>query len=164
MKRVILHWSAGKYIPNSCDLNHYHYLVDGDGLLYNGEFHPNDNRDCTDGKYAKHTGGGNTDSIGVAMCAMYGYKNPKQVGDYPITAVQFERTMKLCAELLAQYKLPISPTTLMTHYEFGQQHPQTTSYGKIDITYLPPFPNIHQNDIGAFIRSKVKWYLGHLEN
>ncbi len=34
------------------------------------------------GKYAAHTGGGNTGSIGVSMCAMSGFKSPSYVGDF----------------------------------------------------------------------------------
>lgn len=46
----------------------------------------------------------------------------------------------------------------MTHYEFGQNNPKTTSFGKIDIVYLPPYPWIAKKDIGSFIRSKIRWY------
>ena len=46
----------------------------------------------------------------------------------------------------------------MTHYEFGQQNKKTSSYGKIDITYLPPYPDIKPQDCGTFIRTKVNWY------
>ena len=46
----------------------------------------------------------------------------------------------------------------MTHYEFGQSHKNTTSFGKIDIIYLPPYSHIQKNDVGNFIRSKAKWY------
>ena len=46
----------------------------------------------------------------------------------------------------------------MTHYEFGLKNPKTTSAGKIDIVYLPPYPQIKKQDIGNFIRNKVEWY------
>ena len=156
MKRLILHWTAGKYSPNACDLEHYHYLVDGCGEIFKGKYKPEDNIDCTDENYARHTGGGNTNSIGVAICGMLGFKNERNVGNYPITLVQFERTMKLCAEILNKYGL--SPNSLLTHYEFGQAHPTTTSYGKIDIIHIPPYPAVTRHEVGNFIRSKVKWY------
>ena len=162
MKRIILHWTAGKYKPNRCDLEHYHFLVDGKGEVHKGKYSVLANKNCNDGEYAKHTGGGNTDSIGVAMCAMLGYKNNSNVGKYPITALQFERTMKLCAELLLEYGIELSFQTLMTHFEFGFQHPKTTSFGKIDITYIPPYPYVKGNEVGEFIRSKVRWYLENL--
>lgn len=67
MKRIILHWTAGSYQPNHTDFEHYHYLVNGQGLVIEGKYKPEDNLDCTDGKYAQHTGGGNTGSIGVSI-------------------------------------------------------------------------------------------------
>ena len=46
----------------------------------------------------------------------------------------------------------------MTHYEFGLKNPKTTSAGKIDIIYLPPYPWVSKDEVGSFIRSKIKWY------
>lgn len=158
VKRIILHWSAGRYFPTIFEKNYYHYLIDVEGKIYNGKFTPEDNNNCTDGKYAAHTGGGNTGSIGVCMCGMYGYKSPEKCGDFPISAIQFEACMKFTAELCKKYNLPVSPDTVLTHYEFGQANPKSTSAGKIDITYIPPYPWVCKNDAGSFIRSKVRWY------
>lgn len=158
MKRIIIHWTAGGYYPSSYEKNFYHFLVDKDGKIYTGNFKPENNLNCQKGNYAMHTGGGNTGSIGVSMCAMAGFKNRNNPGNYPITAKQFEATMKLCASLCIKYKLDITPETVMTHYEFGIKHPSTTSAGKIDVIYIPPYSWVSQNETGSFIRSKVKWY------
>lgn len=159
MKRIIIHWTAGNYFPSEFDKKFYHYLVDKNGEIYNGQFKPEDNLKCTkSGTYAMHTGGGNTGSIGVAMCAMYGFKNSGSVGNYPICKKQFEATMSFCADLCHKYNIPITPKTVMTHYEFGINNPNTTSAGKIDIIYIPPYSWVCKNDAGSFIRSKVKWY------
>ena len=162
MKRIIIHWTAGKNQPNTVEYEHYHYLVNGDGLIVKGKHTVQDNKNCTDGNYAAHTGGGNTGSIGVAMCGMLGFKNSKDIGKYPLTAIQCEATYKLIAELCKLYSIPITPETVLTHYEFGQTHPKTSSYGKIDITYLPYVPNLAKNEVGDFIRNKVKWYYQHI--
>ena len=162
MKRIIIHWTAGVGSPNSTDRKHYHYLIDTKGNIYKGEFSPEDNLNCSDGRYAMHTGGGNTGSIGVALCGMYGFKNSKSVGDYPLTRVQCERMFKLVSELAKKYRIPVCADNIMTHYEFGRKNPRTTSAGKIDIIYLPPFPEIKKDEIGEFIRGKIKWYLGKL--
>jgi len=158
MKRIILHWTAGGYYPNTHDLECYHFLVDKDGKIHNGKYKPEDNENVNDGKYAAHTGGGNTGSIGVSMCAMAGFKNKNAVGNYPITAKQFEAAMELCAKLAQKYNIKITPETVMTHYEFGLKNPRTTSAGKIDVIYIPPYSWVSQQDAGAFIRSKIKWY------
>lgn len=150
--------TAGTYQPNSVDYEHYHYLINGDGLLVEGKYKPEDNINCYDGKYAAHTGGGNTGSIGVALCGMFGFVNRETPGDYPLTKVQCERAFKLIAELSKQYNIPVTKQTVMTHYEFGLNNPKTTSAGKIDIIYLPPYPEIEKDKIGDFIRAKVRYY------
>ena len=66
--------------------------------------------------------------------------------------------MKFCSDLCEQYSLDINPGTVLTHYEFGQNNPKTSSFGKIDIVYLPPYPWVARKDVGSFIRSKVRWY------
>ncbi|MBQ8168737.1 N-acetylmuramoyl-L-alanine amidase [bacterium] len=158
MKRIIIHWTAGGYYPTEYDKSFYHYLIDKDGKIHNGKFLPENNTKCVKGNYAMHTGGGNTGSIGVSMCAMAGFKNPQNIGKYPITPKQFEATMSFCAQLCKKYDIEITPETVLTHYEFGLAHPQTSSAGKIDIIYLPPYSWVAQKDIGSFIRSKIKWY------
>lgn len=163
MKKIILHWTAGNYSPNAHDLECYHFLIDGNGEIHNGKFTPEDNTTCKKGKYAAHTGGGNTGAIGVGLCAMFGYLSPVKKGNYPITAKQFEVAMKLCAELSIKYNIKITPQTVMTHYEFGLKNPNTTSAGKIDITYIPPYPWINKNEAGSFIRSKIKWYKNQIQ-
>lgn len=159
MKRIIIHWTAGIYYPTNYEKEHYHFLVDKDGKIHNGKFSPNDNKNCTDGKYAQHTGGGNTGSIGIAICGMAGFKNKSSIGNYPILKKQFESCMEFCAKLVKTYGLQINDQSIMTHYEFGKKNPKTTSAGKIDIIYLPPYNWVEKDEIGQFIRAKIKWYL-----
>lgn len=158
VKRIVLHWSAGRYYPGEFEKSFYHYLIDADGKVYCGKYKPEDNDNCQDGKYAAHTGGGNTGSIGVCLCGMSGFKSSSNPGNFPITKIQFESCMKFCAGLCKKYGIEINPNTLFTHYEFGQKNPKTTSYGKIDIIWIPPYPWVGQKDAGNFIRSKVRWY------
>ena len=163
MKRIIIHWTAGAYYPCDHDKKCYHFLVDKDGNIHEGVFKPENNLRCVNGYYAAHTGGGNTGSIGVALCAMAGFKNSKNCGDYPITKKQFEVAMELCAKLSIKYDIPVNPNTIMTHYEFGLKHPSTSSAGKIDIIYIPPYPWVDKSETGKFIRSKIKWYKEKLQ-
>ena len=170
--KIILHWTAGGYYPNATDLQHYHFLIDKDGNIHNGLFKPEDNLNCSDGIYAAHCGGGNTGAIGIALCGMAGYKNSKQPGKYFITRKQCETMFKLVAQLLKRYSL--DTTSIKTHSLFGRENPKTTSFGKIDITALPPcydvdvtkaVINARGNKIKGyndFIVSKVKWYLSKM--
>ena len=162
MKKIIIHWTGGNYVPNEKELESYHFIVDNFGKIHAGKYTPLDNKNCYDGKYAKHTGGGNTNSIGIAIAGMFGYKNKDFVGNFPITRLQFEACMKKVAELTKTYGIVISRQTVLTHYEFGLLHPKTSSAGKPDIEFLPPFPKLKSSEIGNFIRQKVKWYRGKI--
>lgn len=157
MKRIVLHWTSGVYYPNEHEKECYHFLIDKDGVIHEGKYKPEDNEICTDGRYAAHTGGGNTGSVGVAFCGMMGCENPQNVGDYPLTQKQVEAGFKLCATLIKKYNLQLS--NVITHYEFGKLHPESASAGKIDITYLPSYPDVKAEEMGGFIRSKIRWYL-----
>lgn len=158
MNRIIIHWTAGTYYPTEYEKKFYHFLIDKKGNIHKGVHKPSDNLNCADGNYAAHTGGGNTASIGVAMCAMHDFQNKNHLGNYPITKIQFESCMNLCAKLSDEYNIQVSPSNVMTHYEFGQNNPKTSSFGKIDIVYLPPYPWVGKDDIGSFIRTKIRWY------
>lgn len=162
MKRIIIHWTAGTYNPSDYEKQHYHFLVDGKGVVHRGFYKPEDNEICKIGKYAAHTGGGNTGSIGVAICAMAGFKNQNCIGNFPILKKQFESCMELCAKLAIQYNIEINKKNIMTHFEFGKSYPKSTSAGKIDIIYLPPYPWVSQEEIGSFLRTKIKWYKANL--
>lgn len=159
MKRIIIHWTAGAYKPNVTDLEHYHYLIDDEGTVHNGKYKVEDNENCKNGNYAAHTGGGNTGSIGISMCGMAGFSSRQNIGKYPLTKVQCERCFKLIAELSKKYNITINPQNVMTHYEFGLKHRNTSSCGKIDIIYLPPYTDVEQSKVGDFIRNKARWYL-----
>ena len=150
MKKIIIHWTAGKYYPTQYEKQFYHFLIDKDGKIYKGIFTPEDNLDCADGKYAAHTGGGNTASIGVSMCSMSGFYSRVNPGKYLITKVQFESCMNLCAQLSVEYGIPVTKNSIM--------NPKTSSFGKIDIIYLPCYPHIAKDDVGNFIRTKIRWY------
>lgn len=162
MNKIIIHWTAGLLVPNSVDLKHYHFLIDKYGRINNGIFKPEDNENCYDGKYATHTGGGNTGAIGVAICGMCGFSSINKIGAYPINKIQCEAMFNLVAKLAYKYGIPINADHIMTHYEFGKKNPKTTSFGKIDIIYLPPYPEVKANKIGDFIRNKIKWYFQKL--
>lgn len=161
--KIIVHWTGGALKPNADDKLHYHYMIDDAGKVYTGKYSVRDNENCYDGRYAQHCGGGNTGAIGVAICGMYVPKGvPVQKTQYRVTKKQCERLFKLVAELSVKYGIPLDKAHVMTHYEFGLSHPKTSSAGKIDINYLPPYPTIRADAIGNFIRAKALWYKKHL--
>lgn len=162
MKRIIIHWTAGTNQPNNTDFEHYHFIINKDGFMIEGKYTPQDNECCYDGKYAKHTGYGNTNSIGIAVCGMMGFDEKKKQTKYPLTQIQCEKLFFETARLCKKYNIPITPETVLTHYEFNQKHNIHT--GKIDIIYLPPYPNVKKHEVGDYIRNKVAWYFKKLPN
>ena len=160
-KGIILHWTAGTGKPNADDMEHYHYLVGVYGDCYNGNFKPEDNLNCVDGKYAAQVGGGNTCRIGMAVCGMEGYLPSIGISSthFPLTPKQCERFFKRVAEVAIQYDIDPNNGNIMTHKRFGEEDPTTTSYGKIDISWLPPeIIGNFVGDLEDFILSKVRWY------
>lgn len=155
-KEVIIHWTAGGYKPNDIDKECYHFLVGPKGEIYKGKHSPEDNLDCTDNNYAPHCGGGNTGRIGIAMCGMAGYSPTMKVTAYPITLKQIEATCKLCADLMLKYKIP--KTKMRTHAEFGKDNPTTSSFGKIDVSFLPYNSLEGVKEVGDLLRNKINWY------
>lgn len=155
-KRIVLHWTAGTYKPNAIDKAHYHFLIDQYGVVHKGDYKPEDNLDCTDGRYAPHTGGGNTGAIGIALCGNYGFTLTAKQSLYPLTREQFEAMWKLSAELCLQYNL--KPEDVVTHAYFGLTHPETTSAGKIDIIHIP-YNNLYGIEkVNKLCQEKINWY------
>lgn len=159
LSKICLHWSAGASSPCEVDLKAYHFVVDALGKIHQGHFKPEDNINCTDKKYAKHCGGGNTNCIGLSALGMAGFNLKDKQTKYPLTKLQVEAFCKLAAELCIKYGIQVSSETVFTHHEFGQKHPRTTSYGKIDFTYLPFLPNLEKDKIPDFLRNKISWYI-----
>jgi len=148
-KNIVLHWTGGNYTPCAIDKIHYHYLIDGDGCVHRGKYEPADNLNCTDGKYAAHCGGGNTGRIGVAICCRRNINTPP-------TKRQVEAMCNLAAQLCRVYGL--KPSNCITHAEFGQANPKTSSYGKIDINSLPYANKEGVKEVGDYLRNKIGWY------
>ena len=148
-KNIVMHWTAGNYKPCSVDLQHYHYLIDGEGGVHRGKYEPSDNLNCTDDKYAAHCGGGNTGRIGVAICCRKDINTPP-------TKKQVEAMCNLSAQLCTVYGL--KPSDCITHAEFGRKNPKTSSAGKIDINYLPYINLRGVEEVGKYLRNKIGWY------
>lgn len=148
-RNIILHWTGGNYTPCPTDIVHYHFIIDGEGEIHNGKYLPRDNRNCTDGKYAAHCGGGNTGRIGIAICCRKDLNTPP-------TQKQVEAMCKLAAHLCCLYG--INPKKVITHAEFGQENPKTSSYGKIDINSIPYVNLEGTKECGDYLRGKVLWY------
>lgn len=163
LSKICLHWSAGASYPCDADTKAYHYMVDKDGKVYQGFFKPESNIICKPNQYAMHCGGGNTGCIGISALGMAEFDLKNKKTKYPLTKIQVENYCKLAAQLCIKYGIKVSPETVFTHYEFGQKHPKTTSYGKIDFTYLPFLPNLGKDEVGDYLRKEINEFITQIK-
>jgi N-acetyl-anhydromuramyl-L-alanine amidase AmpD len=137
MQRVIFHWTGGTHEVSNLDREHYHFIVDGRGGVHAGKHAVINNARPVHGRYAAHTLGCNTGSIGISMAAMLnGVESPYNPGKFPLTKVQFEAAAQLVARLCKQYKIEVTRKTVLSHAEV-QPTLGIRQRGKWDITRLP---------------------------
>ncbi len=162
-ERVIGHWSAGTYTPNSVDKSHYHILIDGDGKLVKGKPSIAANGPPRKAGYAAHTLNTNTGSIGVSIASMQGaIEAPFKAGKYPIKRVQWDAFVKTLAQLCHHYKIPVTKKTVLTHAEV-QGTLGIKQKNKWDIAILPFDPTFNTaGKVGAKLRYEVQEQLNIL--
>ena len=141
MERIIIHWSGGGHKANGTDRRAYHYIIEGDGNVVDGNHPPEANAHISNPKdgstYAAHTRGLNTGSIGVALAAMRGaQERPFSAGPSPITEAQLDALARLCAGLCTRYGIPVQRDTVLTHAEV-QPTLKVAQRQKWDVTWLP---------------------------
>lgn len=160
MKRVIAHWTAGSHNASATDREHYHFIWTGEGHAVRGEHEVTDNEDTADKDYAAHTKGTNTGSIGVSLACMAGaVENPFNPGIYPMTKVQWDHMCMGIAQLCAFYKIPVSPTTVLSHAEV-EKNLGIDQNGKWDYTRLAWAPELKGAKVcGDLMRGDVERYL-----
>lgn len=156
--RIVLHWTAtNKITPGP--LTRYHYLVDREdgNQITKGAFSICDNaRKIDDNSYAAHVYNANSHSIGISMIGMKDAVEGN-AGNYPITEDQFDQSCKLIARMIEKYNL--DPNCVLSHYELGVIKGDKNKE-KIDIKFLPWDSSVKTEDIGDYIRERVKSYLG----
>jgi N-acetyl-anhydromuramyl-L-alanine amidase AmpD len=157
MQRIVAHWSAGAHKASPLDKEHYHFIVEGDGKVVKGDHDVSDNVNTADDDYAAHTRGCNTGSIGVSLACMAGAnESPFRTGPYPLTFLQWEKAIKVIAELAEFYKIPVTNKTILTHAEV-QANLGIKQLGKWDISRLPFAPEVvGAKPVGDKMRDEVK--------
>ena len=137
LHRIVMHWTAGAYGDIALERRAYHVLIARDGRAVMGDYAPEANADCTDGRYAAHTRALNTGSIGLSIDAMAGaHERPFDHGPSPITEAQVAGLVREVADLCLTYSIPVSPYSVLTHAEV-QGRLGVAQKAKWDITWLP---------------------------
>jgi hypothetical protein len=160
LKRIIMHWTAGNHWPNRVDLAAYHFVVDGDGKVHEGDMPPEANL-TTKTPYAAHTRNLNTGSIGVSCAAMWDAReSPFDWGRAPLTEAQIESMCMKVAELAHKYGIPITAQTVLTHAEVEGTLGVKQRW-KWDYTVLPGMTKPQPaRQIGDMLRARIR---GHMK-
>jgi hypothetical protein len=159
MKRVIFHWTVGRYKANDFEKEHYHFLIEGDGNVVRGEHSIADNVSTADGKYAAHTLGCNTGSIGISACCMMNcQESPFQAGPCPMTETQFEVMAEVAAELCKFYDIPVTSRTVLGHGEV-QINLGIKQRGKWDAMVMPWNTRLNTSQVGESFRTLVRKHM-----
>lgn len=165
MKRIILHWTAGSHTPSANDKAHYHILIDGEGSPHRGKHAITANvPPLKKKKYAAHTAGTNSHSIGLSICCMSnGRERPYDPGPFPITRAQWQAMAQAAAELCLAYGIGVKRTTVLGHGEVQDllNRPQS---GKWDPMVMPWEPGLPFREVGDRIRDDVRRRLDALRN
>ena len=166
INRIVWHWSVTGYSVSADTKKHYHFIVDGDGIVHNGLYPVSANfagTDLSDG-YAAHTKNLNSGSIGNAIAAMYGAKeSPFTTGPFPMKENQIEALLQLTANQMKQYNVPLTRQNVLSHAEV-QPTLGVTQNGKWDYTWIPglSFPK-HPVEVGDILRERLAKIIGNYQ-
>jgi N-acetyl-anhydromuramyl-L-alanine amidase AmpD len=140
INRIVWHWAVTGYNITSHAKNAYHFLIDGEGVIHEGKFSVSDNasgKPLVTGKYAAHTRGLNTGSIGNSVLSMVGaIEVPFSTGPCPMKENQIEALLHLTAMQVKQYNIPVSGRNLLSHAEV-EPTLGIKQAGKWDYMWLP---------------------------
>jgi len=137
LSRIHWHWTAGTNSVSSLDKEHYHFIIDGDGIVHNGNLKPEANQSTSDGSYMAHTRGANTGAIGIGLAGMAGaVERPFNAGKYPLNQKQIAALVELSADLAETYGIPVTRKTMLMHSEV-QRTLGIKQRGKWDMNWLP---------------------------
>lgn len=122
MNRLIWHHTGGGYTPSAVDRLRYHFLIDGDGQVVPG-VHPIEanapGKPLRAGKYAAHTLGLNTGSIGGSIAAMHDaqWRDPFGSTRFPVRPVQVDALIAESARLCIRYGITPHQRFTLSHAE-----------------------------------------------
>jgi len=161
MSKLIVHWTAGSYAISATDREHYHIVVDGDGVLHRGDKSIKANVSTSDNDgYAAHTKNCNSGSIGISACCMAGaQESPFQGGGYPLKPIQWVMLSIVAADCCRVYGIDVGPQTVLQHGEV-EDNLGIAQDGKWDICKLPWKPEMGAEAVGNEFRKLVSLRLG----
>lgn len=165
MKRIALHWTGGTHRASAYEREHYHEIAQGDGSRVLGAKAPESNKAPLGPDYVRHTGGMNTNTIGLAICAMGGKEvreSPLHKGLYPPTQESIDALCVMAAEYCHTYDIEVTPETVFIHAEVKPRWGRGAY--KWDITVLPGHEKqLSARKAGDILRAQVSHELSKIK-
>jgi len=160
--RLTGHHTGGGYTPNATDKKAYPLLIDGDGMVHQGNLPITANivgRRLVRGRYYPHTWKLNSGNLGLAICCMAGARWGDPRGStkcYPLQR-QVDAFIAEAAKRCAEFGIEVTGRTVLSHAEvepvLGVKQRQ-----KWDFDY--PIRSVQQRDPVAIfdeIRQEILW-------
>lgn len=156
MKRIVWHWTGGGPTASAYELTRYHFLIEHDGTVVEGEKPPEANKAPLGPDYVRHAGGFNSDAIGISLCGMHeARESPFDWGPYPLKAAQVPALIELTADLCETYGIRPGPKTVLCHSEVRPRFGRGKY--KWDINILPGMDKpTEPKIIGDHLRGRVQ--------
>lgn len=123
VRGIVWHWTAGAHGIIELERNHYNWLFDRVGSVFDGNHSVQDqvNYDWRNGIGASHTKSMNTGWIGLSVDAMAGaVESPLNWGTNPLTWEGIDAMLDWTMDLCEEYEIPVSPWTTLSHAEVQQ--------------------------------------------
>lgn len=160
-QRLVIHWTGGGPDPSAYERTRYHYLVtQPTGYVVPGvPVALNMRRISRAARYAAHTGGMNSFSVGLAFCGMLGAGRGRRFGRYPLAEHQVRRGLAFVAFACRLWGLdPANPAHLFTHHEAWTLHrvKGAANDAKWDVNELAFAPELAPDQVGDWLRAECR--------
>ena len=158
---VVWHWTGGTHQANSIDVQHYHWIVNGDGSVVPGvsptrNFHP-----CP-ANYGAHTRNLNSGWLAISLSCLGGPgTNENNQGQWPMTKAQADVLVAISAQLAEHYGIPVQRPSkadrrgFLSHAEV-QDALGISQAGKWDFTVCYDPKVRGAKNVGDFFRQQVR--------
>lgn len=159
IRGIVWHWTAGAHGIIELERDHYNWIFDTVGNVYDGNHSVQDqvNYDWKNGVGASHTKSMNTGWLGLSVDAMTGaQESPLKWGSNPITWEGIDAMLAWTKDLCEDYDIPISPWTTLSHAEV-QETLGVPQRFKWDYKVLPGYTRaVDANLVGDVLRDRLE--------
>lgn len=162
---IVWHWTGGTHKANSLDVQHYQWIVNGDGTITPG-VHPTRNFHPCPANYGAHTRNLNSGWLAISLSCLGGNgTNENNQGKWPMTKEQAGMMVAMSAQLARHYDIPVQrpsktdPRGFISHAEVSEAL-GIWQAGKWDFTvcYDPQIRGA--KNVGDFFRNQVRDLVG----